>query len=256
VDAPVVIAVHDLTANGLWFGDLADAVAARARVVAPDLRGRAASSSAPPAATIDDHVADLLALAHRVDAATFSLVGHGTGAMPALAAAAAAPTRVTQVVVLDGPPIARDDAATDWITAASRVDPGIMRLRQTWAHRDAAVAAGIANGRLPASGMSRSLRRAVEAEIAGSGFGWRARLAERSLERDWEFVRAWTPPSGCDTPVTSLHATHGHRTDDPPIERWTVGTREVPLDTTHTGLLVDRSAVRAVAESIHAVTPQ
>jgi pimeloyl-ACP methyl ester carboxylesterase len=253
--APVVIGIHDFTANGLWFGDLAVAGDAHVRVVAPDLRGRAASVTAPPPAALDDHVADLLGLADQLDAATFSIVGHGTGGMLALAVAAAAPARVTQVVLLDGPPVLEDGPGSDWITEAARVDPGITRLRRTWAHRDAAVADGVTSGRLPASGMSRSLRRAVDAEITGSGFGWQARLAATTLEHDWALLRAWTPPSRLDTTPVSFTATHGHRVDDPPIERRNPGDGACPLQTTHTGLLVDPRATRTIAECIVGSAP-
>ena len=83
-DAPVVIAIHDFTANGLWFGDLAEALNGRVRIIAPDLRGRAASVSAPAPRRPDDHIADVIALADRIGAATFAIVGHGTGAQLAL----------------------------------------------------------------------------------------------------------------------------------------------------------------------------
>lgn len=247
--APAVIAVHDFSANGLWFGDLADACGARVRVIAPDLRGRAASVTALAPTSLDDHVADLLGLADRAGASTFSIVGHGTGAAIALAVAAAAHSRVARIMLLDGPPILANDPRTDWASAAARVDPGVARLNCTWAHRDAAVGDGIASGRLP-SGMSRSLRRAVAAETSGSGFGWLPRLAAGTLERDWALLGAWTPPVNGDAPVTSFPATHGHRVDDPPIERWNPGATTFPLDTTHTGLLADPAAVGTIAESI------
>jgi len=42
-ELPLVLALHGITANALSWGAVASAVAGRARVVAPDLRGRAGS---------------------------------------------------------------------------------------------------------------------------------------------------------------------------------------------------------------------
>jgi len=248
--APVALAVHDFTANGLWFGDLADGGSGRFRLVAPDLRGRAASVAAPAAATLADHIADVVGLADHIGAATFAVVGHGTGAVVALATAAAAPTRVTRVVLIDGPPVLSERPEIDWTTAAALVDPGITRVRRTWAHRDSAIAEGVASGRLPASGMTRRLRRAVDAEITGSGFGWRPRLAPATLEQDWKLLSAWTPPADTRAAVWSIGATHGHRRDDPPVRSRGPGVVAPSLDTTHTGLLVEPSALRAIAAAI------
>lgn len=251
-DEPVVLAVHDLTANGLWFGDLADAGAGRFRLVAPDLRGRAASVAAPPPDTIDDLVADLCGLVDRVGVTTFSIVGHGTGATLALAVATTVPDRVDGVVALDGPPVPTGTRDADWTVAAARVDPGIGRLGRTWVHRDAAVVDARASGRVPQAGMTRALRRAIDAETTGSGFGWRPRLANATLAREWALTAAWTPPVAFAAPVTVLQATHGHRVDEPPIERRDLGVPAHPVDTTHTGLLVDASALRTVTMSLDA----
>lgn len=249
-DAPVVLAVHDFTANGLWFGDLAEACGPGVRLVAPDLRGRGASVAAPPPGDIDVHVADLIGLADRTGAATFPIVGHGTGAMLALTVATVAPSRVTRVVVLDGPPAVPTGTADDWRAAAARVDPGVARLGRTWAHRDEPLTEGRRAGRLPATGMTRALRRAVDAEVTGAGFGWRARLGSAALERDWRSLSTWTPPSTLSVPLHAFHARHGHRVDDPPVATVDLGTGARMLATTHTGLLVDLQAVGEVADTI------
>lgn len=250
-DAPLVAGIADFTAGGLWFGDLAEMVRGHARVVAPDLRGRAASASAPPPASIDDHVADVLALADGFGATTFALVGHGTGAIVALAAATTAPTRVERLVLLDGPPVLRGGNGVDWISGAAAVDPGVNRLRTTWAHRDAALRGDVASGRVPASGLTRSLRRALDAEIVGSGFAWRPRLSARTLEADWALLGSREPlrPEGT-IPVTSFRAAHGHRDDDPPLELLDTSDDLRTVATTHSGLLVDPDALRVVGEAL------
>lgn len=246
----VVVAVHDLTANGLWFGDLAAACGEDVRLVAPDLRGRAASMGAPPPESINTHVTDVAAVADRVGAATFTLVGHGTGAQVALSVAAAEPTRVEGIVVLDGPPLVDPDPSIDWVTAAATVDPGIERLRHTYAHRDALITEAVATGRLPTSGMTRALRRAIDAEVVGSGFGWRARLDVTTFEADWCLVASWTPPNLHGAPVTCLRARHGHHFDDPALALVDLeGDRRI-VDATHGGMVWDPDGLAVIAEAI------
>lgn len=254
-EAPVVIGLHDFTANGLWFGDLAEACAGHAHLVAPDLRGRAGSLTAPLPRSAADHVSDVLGLADRLGAAAFMVVGHGTGAWLALQVAVTEPARVHHIVTLDGPPITTVDTTGNWTTAAAHLDPGIGRLGHTYVHRDALVAEAIASGRLPAEGLTRSLRRAVDAEVSGAGFLWRARLGAATLERDWHDLAAWSPPLHLDALVTSFRAAHGHRIDDPSIDvadPVVPGARARIVPTTHTGLLWNHTAVSVVAEAIAA----
>lgn len=248
-EAPVVIAIADFTASGLWFGDLAAACGDGVRVVAPDLAGRAASAAAPPATTLDEHVADILAVAGRVDATTFTLVGHGTGALVALAVTAAQPARIRSVIVLDGPPVIRPAEADAWMAEAALVDPGALRLGRTYAHRDALMTDQIASGRLPKTGMSRALRRAVDAEVTGSGFGWRAQLRGVTLQRDWQALAAWPPPPpDPEVPIGVFRARHGHLLEGQPIHLVDLGVEVTVLDTTHAGLLWAHDAMAAIAQ--------
>ncbi|MDO5711797.1 MAG: alpha/beta fold hydrolase, partial [Micrococcales bacterium] len=67
-DAPLIVLVHGITANGLSWLTLARALAsspttAGCRVWAPDLRGRAGSRGLPSPYGLASHVADLAALA-------------------------------------------------------------------------------------------------------------------------------------------------------------------------------------------------
>ncbi|MBS1848203.1 MAG: alpha/beta hydrolase [Actinobacteria bacterium] len=248
-DAPTVIALHDLTANGLWFGDLAAVLADRVRVVAPDLRGRGASRSAPGAASLHDHVTDIVTLTRRLGTDRFTILGHGTGALLALLVAAAQPTLVEAVVVLDGPPVISLDDRDDPFASAARVDPGIRRIGRTFSHRDELVATDIASGRLPRAGMSRLLRRAVEAEVVGSGFGWQARIDRYALRHDIQWFARTEPPTTVGSPIVALTARHGFRRDDPPVAAVAVAPSHV-IDTTHTGLLWDDGALRIVASAI------
>ncbi|HET7399420.1 MAG TPA: alpha/beta fold hydrolase [Intrasporangium sp.] len=105
-DAPVVLAVHGITANGLSWRRVADEVDRRygggtVRFLAPDLRGRAESRAVPGPYGLAAHVEDLASIAS-VFGAQPVLVGHSMGAFVAALAGAAHPERFSGVVLVDG----------------------------------------------------------------------------------------------------------------------------------------------------------
>jgi pimeloyl-ACP methyl ester carboxylesterase len=105
-DAPVVLAVHGITANGLSWRRVADEIGHRhgpgaVRVLAPDLRGRGDSRAAPAPYGLGAHVDDLLSVATAF-AATPVLVGHSMGAFISALAAARQPGRFPGAVLVDG----------------------------------------------------------------------------------------------------------------------------------------------------------
>ena len=105
-DAPVVLAVHGITANGLSWGRVADEIGRRhgpgaVRFLAPDLRGRGDSRSAPGPYGLGVHVDDLTSIATVFGSAPV-LVGHSMGAFITALAAARHPDRFPATVLVDG----------------------------------------------------------------------------------------------------------------------------------------------------------
>jgi pimeloyl-ACP methyl ester carboxylesterase len=105
-DAPTVLLVHGITANGLSFQRVAAELVRRhgpgaLRLLAPDLRGRASSAAAPGPYGLGAHVDDLLAVAGAF-ATRPVLVGHSMGAFVAGLAGARHPDRFRGVVLVDG----------------------------------------------------------------------------------------------------------------------------------------------------------
>ena len=127
--APVVLAVHGITGSHRGWAAIARLLADDVTVLAPDLRGRGASSVLPGPYAFDAHVTDLLAVLDHVGVGTATVVGHSMGAYVAAALAAAAPDRVSSVVLIDGgpalplPPGMTPDTALDAL-----LGPGIARL--------------------------------------------------------------------------------------------------------------------------------
>lgn len=104
--APVVVAVHGITANGLSWRRVADEVdhrhgAGAVRFLAPDLRGRGGSRHVPGPYGLAAHVEDLTSIASVFGAAPI-LVGHSMGAFIAALAVATHPERFSGAVLVDG----------------------------------------------------------------------------------------------------------------------------------------------------------
>ncbi|MBK8469550.1 MAG: alpha/beta hydrolase [Candidatus Phosphoribacter sp.] len=135
-DAPVVIAVHGITANGLCWPRFAAALASRhpgVRVLAPDLRGRAETPAGDDHPGLSAHVADLVELAGRQSSPPV-FVGHSLGAFVcALLAGQHPEVAAAGVVLVDGglsfslPPGLDVDA-----TLAAVLGPSLARLSMSF----------------------------------------------------------------------------------------------------------------------------
>ncbi|EWT01896.1 alpha/beta hydrolase [Intrasporangium oryzae NRRL B-24470] len=143
-DAPVVLAVHGITANGLSWRRVADEVdrrhgAGAVRFLAPDLRGRGDSRAVAGPYGLSAHVEDLLSIAN-VFGTDPVLVGHSMGAFIGALALATHPDRFTGAVLVDGglafrtPPDLDIDA-----TLQTVIGPAMDRLRMTFADQAAYV---------------------------------------------------------------------------------------------------------------------
>jgi lipase len=134
--APVVAAVHGITANHLSFGPLAAALP-EFRVVAPDLRGRGRSTGLPGPWGMDRHAADVAAVIEAVGAPVL-LLGHSMGGFVASALVRRFPGLVRGLLLVDGglplrlPPGLDADEAT-----ALTLGPALQRLSMTFPSRSA-----------------------------------------------------------------------------------------------------------------------
>jgi pimeloyl-ACP methyl ester carboxylesterase len=137
-DAPVAIAAHGITANGLSWARVAQLLDQRVTLLAPDLRGRAGSRTAPGPYGIARHADDLAAILGDLGIPEAVLVGHSMGGYIAAMAAVRHPWRATAVVLVDGglskpPPPGTDlDAAL-----AALLGPAMARLEMTFPDREA-----------------------------------------------------------------------------------------------------------------------
>jgi pimeloyl-ACP methyl ester carboxylesterase len=136
-EAPVVLATHGITANGLSWGAVAEHLDGRVRLLAPDLAGRAGSRDEPGPYGLGRHADHLIALLDDRGVDRAVLAGHSMGAYVTALAAVRRPDRVSSVVLVDGglsgplPPGADVDALL-----IKLLGPAIARLDVTFASRE------------------------------------------------------------------------------------------------------------------------
>jgi pimeloyl-ACP methyl ester carboxylesterase len=132
-DAPIVVAVHGVTANHRCWAGLART--GKADLVAPDLRGRGRSGTLPGPAGMVTHAADLLAVLDHLELERPLLAGHSMGGFVVAAFAEAHPDRVGGVLLVDGglPLPAPPPGVTPEQALAATIGPAADRLRMTFA---------------------------------------------------------------------------------------------------------------------------
>ncbi|MFC8233641.1 alpha/beta fold hydrolase [Streptomyces sp. NPDC057284] len=136
--APVVVALHGITANALSWGTVARTLAGRVTLIAPDLRGRAASAGLPGPYGIAAHADDVAALSEGLGLDRVVLAGHSMGAFVAALAAVRHPDRFGPLLLVDGGvgfPAPTHLSPDELMTAV--IGPAMDRLSMTFADRAA-----------------------------------------------------------------------------------------------------------------------
>lgn len=101
---PATLLLHGIGNYGRYWDFVADAVAGRLRLVAPDARGHGDSGKPVDGYAPDDFVADALAVLDGLAIERAVVVGHSMGGTHAIRLAAANPDRVARLVVVDAGP--------------------------------------------------------------------------------------------------------------------------------------------------------
>lgn len=138
-DAPVVVALHGITAHGRSFRALAGALPDH-RVIAADLRGRGGSRDVTGPFSMAAHADDVARIADAAGVDEAVVVGHSMGGFAAVVAAHRHPSLVSRLVLVDGGlPLALPEALmalpTEQLIGAV-IGPALTRLRMTFSSRD------------------------------------------------------------------------------------------------------------------------
>ncbi|MFH8341802.1 alpha/beta fold hydrolase [Streptomyces sp. AM6-12] len=136
--APVVLALHGITANGLSWARVAHHLAGRVTLLAPDLRGRAHSRDLPGPYGIAAHTDDMAAVAARLAPGPVVLTGHSMGAFTAALTAGRHPALPRALLLVDGGvpfPVPAEPDPDELIAAV--LGPAMARLSMTFEDRAA-----------------------------------------------------------------------------------------------------------------------
>ncbi|MEU9386614.1 alpha/beta hydrolase [Streptomyces sp. NPDC048279] len=136
--APVALALHGITANGLSWARVAHHLAGRMTLVAPDLRGRGGSGRLPGPYGIAVHADDTAAVADTLGLERVVLAGHSMGAFTAALTAVRHPRLPTALLLVDGGvgfPVPADLDPDELLDAV--IGPAVRRLSMTFPDRDA-----------------------------------------------------------------------------------------------------------------------
>ena len=136
--APVVLAVHGITASHRSWTTVARHLGQSVTFLAPDLRGRCASAGLPGPYGFARHVEDLVAVLDHVGVAHATLVGHSMGAYVVARFAATHPGLVASAVLIDGGLPFRqpeEDVDPDEVLVKA-LGPALQRLSLTFPSRE------------------------------------------------------------------------------------------------------------------------
>jgi pimeloyl-ACP methyl ester carboxylesterase len=219
--ADPVLAVHGITANSrCWFA-VARALAGRAALLAPDLRGRAASSGLPGPYGMDAYTRDLLAVLDRFGLQRPVLVGHSLGAYAVARLAADHPSRVGAALLVDGGLTAPlPDGADPQAVVQAVLGPALARLKRTFATREAyhdwwRAHPAFAN----ADVIDEDLTAYADHDLAGEPPGLRSSVGEDVVRADaGELLEIGKPAHRLEIPAALLCAERGMLDDPNPLQ--------------------------------------
>lgn len=175
--APPLLALHGWLDNAASFARLAPLLAERHRVIALDLPGHGRSAHLPERSRryhVVDQVDAVLDFADALGLDRFDLLGHSLGAGIASLTAAAAPTRIERLLLIEGLGTLPDDGTRTlqrWREAhAQRATT--RRTPRVFASIDLAVATRVAAGDLDADEVRAIVERSLRE--TGGGCAWRS----------------------------------------------------------------------------------
>ena len=265
-DAPTVIAIHGITSTSRSWLAVAAALGERVGLVAPDLRGRAASRALGPPFGLDAHAADVVALLDHLGLERAVIAGHSLGAYVACRVATAHPDRVSRLVLVDGGlPLPALDAAPDpHVAITAALGPVVARLGSEFPDRAAYRAWWAAHPAFTGSDIADEVRDAVaDYELGGEPPRLRSSIRPEVVPADGVDLVGVGDAARLAVEAVLLHAPRGLDGAEPPmldprlVEEWAVADPArrravfVP-DANHYTILMGAAGARLVAAEIAA----
>ena len=218
-----VVGLHGLTASHVNFIGIAEELAGRCAMFAPDLRGRGDSDKPAQPYGLAQHARDVAAAMRALELGPSVIVGHSMGAFVATALAAQEPSLVSALVLIDGgyvpDPAAGVSASAQTGQSAALVER-INQLRDTYPSREAYRQFWRAKPHFPAADWSRWVEEFLDYEVGGEG-PVKPKACEAGVMVDLyeglkgEEIRGRL--RAIRVPIVLLRAEHGFVPDQPPL---------------------------------------
>jgi pimeloyl-ACP methyl ester carboxylesterase len=262
--ADPVIAVHGITGNSRAWLAVARALEGRAGLLAPDLRGRAASNHLPPPYGMGAYSHDLLAVLDTFGLERALLVGHSLGGYAVARFASDHPERVAAALLIDGgltapvPPDVDPQAILDAV-----LGPALARLKMTFASHEAYHDWWRAHPAFATSDVSdEDLIAYADHDLVGEPPELRSSVPEAVIRADAsELLEMGKPAHRLEVPAELLCAERGMVDDPNPLQPealaqpWAAAAPELRrtarvAGVNHYTLVMGATGARAVAEAI------
>ena len=131
-----LVALHGITASAVSLQPVADRLADRYTVVAPDLRGRGRSAGLPGPYGMAAHAADVVAVLDHLGAEQATVLGESMGGYVAVQFTVSYPNRVSQLHLIDGGlPLPIPSGIDPDVLTAALLGPALERLGMTFESR-------------------------------------------------------------------------------------------------------------------------
>lgn len=258
--APVVIAIHGITANAWSWSAVARHLDGEIGLVAVDLRGRGASSNAPGPFGIRCHADDVATVIDKLSAAPAVVAGHSMGTYVALACAERHPAVTGPLVLVDGGvalPLPEGFSSDEGLDAL--LGPSIERLRKVWPDRVAYRTMWSEHPAL-ASGLTPEMERYVLSDLVPTEGGFRSSVSEAAVRADGNDL--FTEPElralldRRAEPVVIVRAEFGLMGAPPPlipqeaVDRFSQHDWRTIPGTNHYSVMFDPAAAEAIAAAL------
>lgn len=258
--APIVFAVHGITANAWSWSAVARHLEGRVGLVAVDLRGRGSSSSAPGPHGMRRHGDDLAAIIERLNAAPAVVTGHSMGTYVALAAAERHPNVVSELVLVDGGvALPVPDGLSPGEALDALIGPAIERLRKVWPDRVAYRSMWTQHPAF-AGELTPEIERYVLSDLVECEGGFRSIVDEAGVRFDGEELltdhEMRTLLERCERPLIIVRAETGLMATPPPllaselIEQFPQHDWRTVRGTNHYTVLIGEDGASAVARAL------